>query len=230
MQQALCGSRVCLHNQRPFPLFSPFLLFRALWPAPCRPENRMKRAQPRFALVGGKHGFSFLPHHARFRRNLMATAKTASRKPAPQADSEALPPAKKTAAAKSAATKSTAAKKTTAKSATPAKAEKTAVKKTATKAATEKTVAKAAAKPAAKAAAKPAPAKKPAAAQPKEAAPAPKAAPKAAAKAAADKPAVRKTASGRSRAAAKASPPVRPAPKTTLAPHAPWPFPTGAKP
>ncbi|WP_288921978.1 hypothetical protein [uncultured Ottowia sp.] len=170
---------------------------------------------------------------SQIQENIMATAKTPSKKPAAKAEAADAPaPASKAVAAP----KAPAAKKSVASAA--AKAEKPAAKaaaakkeaapkapaaesgvKTAEKPAV-KTAAKTTAKPAASAAAE---AEKPA----KKAAPAK---PEAQAAALAAKPAAKKPASRSKAGSAKKA--ARPAPKTTLAPHAPWPhhFPTGAKP
>lgn len=170
---------------------------------------------------------------SQIQENIMATAKTPSKKPAAKAEAADAPaPASKAVAAP----KAPVAKKSVASAAV--KAEKPAAKaaaakkeaapkapaaesgvKTAEKPAV-KTAAKTTAKPAASVAAE---AEKPA----KKAAPAK---PEAQAAALAAKPAAKKPASRSKAGSAKKA--ARPAPKTTLAPHAPWPhhFPTGAKP
>ena len=127
------------------------------------------------------------------------------------------PAAKAAAAKKEAAPKAPAAESGVKTAAKPAV--KTAAKTTA-KPATAKPAASAAAE-AEKPTKKAAPAKPAAAAQP---------APEAQAAAPAAKPAAKKPASRSKAGSAKKA--ARPAPKTTLAPHAPWPhhFPTGAKP
>lgn len=163
---------------------------------------------------------------SQIQENIMATAKTPSKKPAAKAEAADAPaPASKAVAAP----KAPAAKKSVASAA--AKAEKPAAKAAAAKKeaapkapAAEsgvKTAEKPAVKTAAKTTAKPTTAKPAAAAQ---------SAPEAQAAAPAAKPAAKKPASRSKAGSAKKA--ARPAPKTTLAPHAPWPhhFPTGAKP
>lgn len=164
---------------------------------------------------------------SQIQENIMATAKTPSKKPAAKAEAADAPaPASKAVAAP----KAPAAKKSVASAA--AKAEKPAAKAAAAKKeaapkapaaeSSVKTAEKPAVKTAAKTTAKLATAKPAASAAAEAEKPAKKAAP---AKPAAKKPASRSKAGSAKKAA-------RPAPKTTLAPHAPWPhhFPTGAKP
>ena len=183
---------------------------------------------------------------SQIQENIMATAKTPSKKPAAKAEtadapapaSKALaapkaPVAKKSVASAAAkaekpAAKAAAAKKEAAPKAPAAESGVKTAEKPAVKTAAKTTAKPATAKPAASAAAeaekpakKAAPAKPAAAAQP---------APEAQAAAPAAKPAAKKPASRSKAGSAKKA--ARPAPKTTLAPHAPWPhhFPTGAKP
>ena len=172
---------------------------------------------------------------SQIQENIMATAKTPSKKPAAKAEAADAPaPASKAVAAPkapaakksvaSAAAKAAAAKKEAAPKAPAAESGVKTAEKPAVKTAAKTTVKPATAKPAASAAAE---AEKPA----KKAAPAkPAAAAQPAPEAPAAKPAAKKSASRSKAGSAKKA--ARPAPKTTLVPHAPWPhhFPTGAKP
>ena len=167
---------------------------------------------------------------SQIQENIMATAKTPSKKPAAKAEAADAPaPASKAVAAPKAPVAKKSAASAAAKAEKPAAKAAAAKKEAAPKAPAAESGVKRAAKPAVKTAAKTTakPAKKAAPAKPAAAAqPAPEAQAAApAAKLAAKKPASRSKAGSAKKAA-------RPAPKTTLAPHAPWPhhFPTGAKP